>query len=184
MGLGGGSRTGLRSLSRLSSKGRFLLLLQALAPGQVTIGQEAEHPEACQRPHGQHLSRPDPGSRRRGRRRPRTAPGGHSLGSRLRVHWQNHAPHAAAAAHMHAGGVDRAGGGPAPLGNKSCAPLSCHHIQQRQPCRSGETSEKQGVLFSSNFHFLLLPAPPSERLPRKVNASTQKLSGEKSLVRH
>uniref|UniRef100_M3YA67 Uncharacterized protein n=1 Tax=Mustela putorius furo TaxID=9669 RepID=M3YA67_MUSPF len=38
---------------------------------------------------------------------------------------------------MHAGGVDRAGGGPSPLGKKSCAPLSCHHIQQRQPCRSG-----------------------------------------------
>lgn len=159
MGLGGGSCTGLRSLSRLSSKGRFLLLLQALAPGQVTVGQEAEHPEACQRPHGQHLSRPDPGSRRRGRRRPRTAPGGHSLGSRLRVHSQNHAPRAAAAAHMHAGGVDRAGGGPSPLGKKSCAPLSCHHIQQRQPCRSGETSEKQGVALL--LQFSLSPPPRS-----------------------
>lgn len=94
MGLGHGSYAGLQSLSSLSSQSPFFLLLQALAPGQVTISEEAENPEACQRPHGQHLSGPDPGLWRRWRRqRPRAAPGGHSLWSQLRL--QSRATHPA-----------------------------------------------------------------------------------------
>ena len=86
MGLGHGGYAGLQSLSSLSSQSPLFLLLQALAPGQVTVSEEAENPEAGQRPHGQHLSGPDPGLRRRWRRRrPRAAPGGHSLRAQPRL---------------------------------------------------------------------------------------------------